>query len=73
MPEREGEKQRRVHLWLYESDVQWIQDHFGQVMGISKPVRLMVRRFRQEADARVSRSVDPGAMAKIREQVDATE
>jgi hypothetical protein len=68
--QREGERQRRVHLWLYESDVQWIQDHFGPVMGISKPVRLMVRKFRQTTEARVSANAGASAMTQIREQMD---
>lgn len=67
---REGERQRRVHLWLYESDVQWLQDTFGNTMGISKPVRMMVRKFRQNAEAKAAQGSSANEMAKLREQLD---
>lgn len=62
MPLREGEEQVRVHLWLYASDLEWIKDTYGDTLGVSKPVRLMVRKFRQNAQARASQGTPAGAL-----------
>jgi hypothetical protein len=64
---REGEKQVRVHLWLYASDAVWLRETFGDTMGISKPVRLMVRKLRQNAEARAAQAPGSAPRDDLRE------
>lgn len=46
---KEGEACQRVHLWLYESDVAWLDANFANAQGNtirrSKFVRLSVRKI----------------------------
>lgn len=41
---REGEKQVRKHIWLFERDCEDIKALFGNTVGESKAIRLMVRK-----------------------------
>lgn len=41
---REGDPQRRVHIWLFESDWDELKLMYGESFGPSKFVRLVVRQ-----------------------------
>ena len=41
---REGDPQVRIHVWLFESDWQELKSMYGETIGPSKFVRLVVRR-----------------------------
>ena len=53
---REGDPQKRVHLWLFESDWDTLKLLYGDSIGPSKFVRLVVRQ----------------ALRKVREKTNAT-
>lgn len=44
MPKKEGEDTSRIHLWLYDSDIEWLKAYFGDNVGFSKAVRIMIRK-----------------------------
>jgi hypothetical protein len=41
---REGDPQTRIHVWLFESDWKELKSMYGDTIGPSKFVRLVVRR-----------------------------
>lgn len=43
----------RVHLWLYQSDLDWMRRTFGATLGTSQVVRSLVRRARKEIETAV--------------------
>lgn len=50
--QREDEVIVREHIWLYESDVDWIDKHFGANIGKSKAIRQMVRVMRKQIEGK---------------------
>lgn len=51
MPRTESEPLKRIHLWLYESDVDKLQSLFKNSMGMSRAVRTIVRKFIKQIEA----------------------
>lgn len=49
---KESEPTLRVHLLLYESDVEWLHAIFGRNIGVSPAVRQMVRDYRRRIEAK---------------------
>lgn len=49
---REDEVIVREHVWLYESDMDWIKKHFGLNIGKSKAIRQMVRVMRKQIEGK---------------------
>lgn len=61
---REGEKQIRKHVWLFESDVEEVKVLFGATIGESKAIRLMLRKCLQQIKAKAQART--GAQAPTR-------
>lgn len=63
---REGEAQKRVHIWVFESDWEELTLMYGSTIGPSKFVRLAIRqvlkkvRERQNAKPTASHTIDLG-------------
>jgi hypothetical protein len=57
MPRIESEKVVRKHLHVYEDDWTWLEATFGESIGISKAVRTIIRKFRQQAEAKGAQTV----------------
>lgn len=59
MPRTETEEIQRVHLWLYARDVERINELFGKNIGISRAIRMMVRKFLNQIDAKAQLEAKP--------------
>ena len=55
---REGEKQIRVHLWVYENDYEWLKMLYGNTVGVSKTVRTILRKYRNGLEAKAQSKLD---------------
>lgn len=56
---REGEELKRIHLWLYTRDIDRLHALYGSTVGISKAVRLMVRKFLDNLEAKAAAIAEP--------------
>lgn len=54
--ENPGEELSRQHLYLDAEDVQWFKEVFGNSMGLSKAVRVVMRSYRQKIEASAGQS-----------------
>lgn len=48
--DEEGKK--RYHIWLDEVDAQWLRDTFGRSLGYSKAIRLIIKSYRKNIEAK---------------------
>jgi hypothetical protein len=48
---RRGDQKIRVHVWMYEEDVRRLRRTYGQSIGFSQSVCLIVAKFFQALDA----------------------
>lgn len=60
MPKRETEPLVRVHVWLFASDREWLDETFGPSIGMNKAVRSMVRGVKTKILAKHQQSLDEG-------------
>lgn len=56
---KEGEPTLRIHNWLYESDVRWIDAHFSESLKRSKFIRLALRRVVNAMRAKAEQAANP--------------
>ena len=56
---REGEPTRRVHVHLFEKDVEDIHDIFGNNVGFSKAIREIVSNYMRIVRAKSSERAKP--------------
>lgn len=54
MARSDTEPSVRTHLWLFKSDLEWLQDTYGHNIGVSQAVRKLVRAYRRRIEARVA-------------------
>lgn len=54
MPKTEHDDMARVHIWLYKSDIERINALYGSNIGFSKAIRLLLRKFLKEIDAKAA-------------------
>lgn len=54
-----SERLVRKHVHFDPDDWEWIRTHFGESVGISKAIRLMVQKFRQNIEARAAAASRP--------------
>ena len=59
----ETERCRRIHVHLYESDIEEIKIMFGRSIGFNKAVRMMVRKYFSYLKAKAAENAD----AKLKE------
>lgn len=62
---REGDPQKRVHLWLFESDWEELRSLYSDSIGPSKFVRLVVRQALRKVREKTNagrRAVDTSAI-----------
>src|SRR5215207_2899163 len=52
MSRREPEPLVRTHVWLFESDLEWLRDNFSQSVGVNKMVRTIIRTTRRKIEAK---------------------
>lgn len=62
---REGDPQKRVHLWLYESDWDELKSLYGDSIGPSKFVRLVVRQALKKVREKTNAQHRPISSATI--------
>jgi hypothetical protein len=62
MPRREAEPTDRYHVFLYASDIEWLNATYGGTIGVSKAVRMMVRGFRRKVEAKAQDIIDEEAL-----------
>ncbi len=67
---REGEPQVRIHTWIYERDKQRLDALYGQTVGHSKVIRLIVRKFLDGIEAKAMGRAAPIADAISQEEMD---
>ena len=68
---REGDPQTRIHVWLFESDWQQLNSMYGDNIGPSKFVRLVVRRALRTVLENASVKRKPADQASIDAELDA--
>lgn len=69
---REGDPQLRIHLWLFESDWQELKLLYGDNIGPSKFVRLVVRQALKKVREKTN-APRAANLAAIEEELDALE
>lgn len=71
---REGDPQKRVHIWLFESDWEELRSLYSDSIGPSKFVRLVVRqalrKVREKTNA-ARRPLDTGSIDTELDALDA--
>ncbi len=67
---REGDPQKRVHVWLFESDWQELTSMYGETIGPSKFVRLVVRRALRNVQEKASAKRKPMDLGAIDTELD---
>jgi hypothetical protein len=58
MPRRETEPTSRTHVFLYDSDIEWLKSTYGDNIGVARAVRMMVRGFRRKVEAKTQDVLD---------------
>jgi len=58
MPKLEEEPLVLLQLRLYESDVKAIKSLYGSTLGMNKAVRVIVRTFLRQVDAKAKEEID---------------
>lgn len=54
MPRLEEEPIARTHLWLFKRDIERLQQLFGDKIGYSRSVRMIVRKFLDGVEAKAT-------------------
>lgn len=62
MPRRETEPTDRYHVFLYASDIEWLNANYGGTIGVSKAIRMMIRGFRRKVEAKAQDLIDESGM-----------
>lgn len=70
---REGDPQIRVHLWLFESDWRELKMLYGESIGPSKFVRLVVRQALRKVREKTNAGRKPIDTAAIDAELDQLE
>ncbi len=52
-----GLRMERKHIWVDKENWRWVQETFGATIGTSAAVRLMMKKFREGVEAKVSSEV----------------
>lgn len=68
---REGDPQKRVHIWLFESDWAELTSMYGETIGPSKFVRLVVRRALRSVTEKAASKRKPMDTTSIDAELDA--
>jgi hypothetical protein len=67
---REGDAQERVHIWLFSSDWKELKSMYGDTIGPSKFVRLVVRRALRSVQERANGKRQPMDTSSIDTELD---
>ena len=70
---REGDPQKRVHLWLFESDWDELKSLYGDSIGPSKFVRLVVRQALRKVREKTNANRQPLNTDAVNAELDAIE
>lgn len=70
---REGDPQERVHIWLFSSDWKELKSMYGDSIGPSKFVRLVVRRALRTVQERANGKRPPMDTSNIETELDSLE
>lgn len=54
MAKRENEPIQRIHISLYEADVEWLREMYGGTFGMAKAIRQMVRSARRRMEEKIA-------------------
>lgn len=54
MARSDTEPSVRTHLWLFKSDLEWLQSTFGHNIGVSQAVRKLVRAYRRKVETKAA-------------------
>ena len=68
---KEGDPQVRIHIWLFESDWAELKSMYGETIGPSKFVRLVVRRALRNVLEKASAKRKPMDTSSIDAELDA--
>lgn len=68
---REGDLQKRVHLWLFEADWDELKSMYGDSIGPSKFVRLVVRQALKKVREKTNAGRKPIDTSSIDRELDA--
>lgn len=67
---REGDPQTRIHVWLFTSDWQELKSMYGDSIGPSKFVRLVVRRALRSVQDKANAKRKPMDTSSIDTELD---
>lgn len=59
--------QTRRHIFVFDEDWEYVRDRFGEEMGQSNAIRMMIHRYVTNLRAQENRSVDAAAPAPEQE------
>lgn len=68
MSRKVEERLIRKHVWMSEEDWNWIEESYGNTLGTSKAVRLMIKNFRKAVKDKAlagAKSISTGATAIV--------
>jgi hypothetical protein len=61
----DSERSTRAHVFIYESDAEWLRQVFGNTIGVSKAVRELVRAYRRKVEAKAAARQAPSAVVDL--------
>lgn len=59
----------RLHLWVFESDLEWLRETYAHNIGVSQAVRKLIRAYRRRVETKVAASGDSAPQVKLSELI----
>lgn len=54
-----GKELNRVHIWMDPRDIEWIDLVFGESIGRSRAIRLIISKYRKTIDEKTNQQAQP--------------
>lgn len=58
MPRSVDEPVERIHVMIYKSDAEQLKELFGETVGVTKAIRLIVRQYLKRLSERLEETPD---------------
>ena len=60
-----GRELIRVHIWMDPKDLEWLDQVYGETIGRSKAIRLIVAKYRKTIEEKLNQRAKPLAALDI--------
>jgi hypothetical protein len=59
----------RLHLWVFESDLEWLRETYAHNIGVSQAVRKLIRAYRRRVETKVASQGETTPQVKLSELI----